>query len=338
MKKKFIGALSAVTTIILMASTSVTALGSSSAGFKTVTLMAGTETVGKFNTSKTSVDDFLKENSIELKENEIVVYDSKEIVDNSVMVIEPAIKVSVTIDGQKSIVETRNNAEVSELLKQITIENDGIEYYYVEGKNTDVLKDGMEINLLSRREETFKTTDVLEYSTIYEDTTDLEEGVTELVTAGVDGEITSTIKVVFYGGEEYLKKTVSEDITVAPVNEVIRRGVAKTVKTPNGNLKYDRAITMSASAYTAGAESTGKNPGDSGYGVTATGMKVRHGVVAVDPNVIPLGTKLYIEGYGEAVAADTGGAIKGNKVDLFYHDVTDALNFGRRNVKVYVLK
>ena len=73
-------------------------------------------------------------------------------------------------------------------------------------------------------------------------------------------------------------------------------------------------------------------------------MKVRYGVVAVDPRVIPLGSRLYIEAengtwiYGTAVAADTGGAIKGNKIDLYVESYSDAINFGRRKAKVYILE
>jgi 3D (Asp-Asp-Asp) domain-containing protein len=82
---------------------------------------------------------------------------------------------------------------------------------------------------------------------------------------------------------------------------------------------------MTASAYTY----TGRN--------TSCGMKPAVGLVAVDPSVIPLGTKLYIEGYGYATAADTGGAIKGNRIDLFMEDKSQCLSWGKRMVKVYVL-
>jgi 3D (Asp-Asp-Asp) domain-containing protein len=66
--------------------------------------------------------------------------------------------------------------------------------------------------------------------------------------------------------------------------------------------------------------STGKDPADPAYGITATGEKLRKGIVAVDPNVIPLGTKLYIPGYGFALAADTGGLVSGRVIDLGYSD------------------
>ncbi|HCO18721.1 MAG TPA: hypothetical protein DIT39_03815, partial [Tissierellales bacterium] len=96
-------------------------------------------------------------------------------------------------------------------------------------------------------------------------------------------------------------------------------------------------------AYDLSYTSTGKRPGDRYYGITATGTRARPGTVAVDPRVIPLGTKLYIQSldgtkdYGFAIAEDVGGAIKGEKIDLFFNSATDVRYFGRRDVKVYIL-
>lgn len=100
----------------------------------------------------------------------------------------------------------------------------------------------------------------------------------------------------------------------------------------SGELDYSKVLTMNATSYTDDPAENG------GYSTTRMGTPLRYGVVAVDPSVIPLGTRLYIEGYGYAVAEDTGGAIKGNKIDLCYTDRTKASAFGRRNVKVYILK
>lgn len=92
---------------------------------------------------------------------------------------------------------------------------------------------------------------------------------------------------------------------------------------------YSNIMSMEASAYL---------PGDgSGSGITATGIRATYGVAAVDPSVIPLGTRLYIPGYGEAIAADTGGAIRGYMIDLCMESYSEAMSFGRRNVTVYVL-
>ena len=93
--------------------------------------------------------------------------------------------------------------------------------------------------------------------------------------------------------------------------------------------RYRAAYTMHASAYL---------PSDGGgSGITATGIPARHGVAAVDPNVIPLGSRLYIPGYGEAIAADTGGAIVGHTIDLCMESYDEAIQFGRRSVEVYVI-
>ena len=72
-------------------------------------------------------------------------------------------------------------------------------------------------------------------------------------------------------------------------------------------------------------------------GITATGEAVRHGIAAVDPAIIPLGSKLYVEGYGHALAADVGGAIKGNRIDLGFDSYQEALDWGRRDVLVRVV-
>ncbi|MDF2035638.1 LysM peptidoglycan-binding domain-containing protein [Cytobacillus oceanisediminis] len=92
-------------------------------------------------------------------------------------------------------------------------------------------------------------------------------------------------------------------------------------------------LNMEATAYTADCEGCS--------GITATGINLKENpdqkVISVDPNVIPLGTKVHVEGYGNAVAGDTGGAIKGNKIDIFMPSQEDAINFGRKTVKVTIL-
>ena len=90
---------------------------------------------------------------------------------------------------------------------------------------------------------------------------------------------------------------------------------------------------MEATAYSPTVQETDGNPW-----MTASGMKSGRGVVAVDPKVIPLGTKLYVEGYGYAIAGDTGSAIKGNRIDVFFYSSDEMAKWGRRWVRVFVLK
>jgi len=98
-------------------------------------------------------------------------------------------------------------------------------------------------------------------------------------------------------------------------------------------LRYKKVFEMEATAYSP--ENAKDSWGDPNS--TAIGLKAGYGVVAVDPKVIPLGTRLYIEGYGYAVAGDVGGAIKGMRIDLGFDKEEEALKFGRRRVKVFML-
>ncbi|WP_458119670.1 G5 domain-containing protein [Paenibacillus sp. Z6-24] len=102
---------------------------------------------------------------------------------------------------------------------------------------------------------------------------------------------------------------------------------------------YRYTLQTELTAYTAGLESTGKQPGDAGYGVTASGAIVAEGqTVSVDPRVIPIGWWMYIEGVGYRKAEDTGSAIKGNKIDVYMNNLDAARSFGRKSgVRVYVI-
>ncbi|WP_053360445.1 3D domain-containing protein [Bacillus sp. FJAT-27251] len=100
--------------------------------------------------------------------------------------------------------------------------------------------------------------------------------------------------------------------------------------------------TVIATGYTAGAESTGKNPGHPSYGITYSGVEVKRDLfstIAADLNVFPIGTVLFIPDYGYGVVADKGGAIKGNKLDLYYDTVEDVYNqWGKRTIEVSIIK
>jgi 3D (Asp-Asp-Asp) domain-containing protein/LysM repeat protein len=108
---------------------------------------------------------------------------------------------------------------------------------------------------------------------------------------------------------------------------------AENVPAAEAAAPSSKEITVEATAYTATCEGCS--------GTTATGINLLENpdqkVISVDPSVIPLGSKVYVEGYGEAIAGDTGGAIKGNKIDVFIPSKQEAINFGRKQLKVTVL-
>lgn len=147
---------------------------------------------------------------------------------------------------------------------------------------------------------------------------------------GVAGKVVVTSEVVSYEGEEQWRSVVNKEVIEA-VDEVVVKGgmkVYKTLQTSEGDVQYwCKLEKFRATAYDP--QCLGCNE------TTAIGMKAGFGVIAVDPKVIKLRSKVYIPGYGMAVAGDTGGAIKGKRVDLGFDDI-DA-SWGVRSVDVYLL-
>lgn len=111
---------------------------------------------------------------------------------------------------------------------------------------------------------------------------------------------------------------------------------------PIDDLASYEAIDVIATGYTAGVESTGKTKSHPAYGITKSGVKVHRGIystVAADPELFPIGTVLYIPDYGYGVVADTGAAIKGKRIDLFFRTVDEVYReWGKRKTKVYLIK
>lgn len=156
--------------------------------------------------------------------------------------------------------------------------------------------------------------------------------------AGSNGWKERVFKTTYRNGHVIKREVIEERIIQEPVNKVILVGEKKNealgdrkniLKTSRGTFRYRNVINMNASAYSSCSKWGNR---------TASGIPAKYGVVAVDPKVIPLGTRLYVEGYGPALAADTGGSIKGQKIDLFYESYFQAMLFGRKKLDVYILE
>ena len=162
-------------------------------------------------------------------------------------------------------------------------------------------------------------------------------GTSKVAFAGVPGERVLTYEYVQRGDANPTRYIIAKRIVRAPRERVVVHGIGEyaafarmAVRGFEGTLRLaGNAMRMVATAYTASCS------GCSGF--AANGQRAGHGIVAVDPRVIPLGTRLYIPGYGRAVAGDTGGAIVGHRIDLGFNSLGDALLFGRRTVTVYLV-
>lgn len=293
-------------------------------------------------TDEENVQDFLNSQGIILNEKDIInVSLDTEITDNIRIIIQKAVTVNFNFTSGETISLTTSAGTIGTAINELSKQT-GKNYKLADGQSSSTkLQDDMDIDLLVYEEAFTTIQEEISYSTQTIENDKLLVGTQNVKTSGVNGVKEIVTKDLYLEGELVSSETVSETILSEPINEVIEIGTkeqsSNTISTEKGTFVVEKEFTMKSSAYTSSVECTGKTPADSGYGVTASGMKAQYGVVAVDPNVIPLGTKLYIEGYGYAVAGDTGGAIKGNKIDLYFNTYSEAINYGVRQVKVYVL-
>lgn len=143
---------------------------------------------------------------------------------------------------------------------------------------------------------------------------------------------------------EYSQGTTSAYAPASPNSSYDQTGELSAEKQEQSVTVFQDAkvIEVVATGYYAGVESTGKEPSHPEYGITYSGVKVRRGTVstiAADPSVFPIGTIMYIPGYGYGVVADTGSAIKGHKIDLYFRTKEDVYaDWGKKTVNVYILE
>jgi uncharacterized protein YabE (DUF348 family) len=267
--------------------------------------------------------------------------------------IERAVEVQVAVDGQEIKVLTTQNT-VDRMLQE-----EGLEVRdqdKVLPSRTIPVESGLKLIVTRVEERVIRQSEPIDFATVVKKDGEALNTVKKLIQEGQQGEKIITTKILYEDGKEIERKVVNETVAKNPVQKIVSVGtlavlnvsrggsVSKVAKISNvSNLTYKNLIKAKSTAYTADFASTGKRPGDKGFGKTATGTTARrdpngYSSVAVDPRVIPYGTKLYIEGYGYAIAEDTGGAIKGNTIDVFFNSRSECMNWGRRSVNVYILK
>ncbi len=343
--------------ITLIVAASVTVLTTSTLlSVKTVSV---TDENGNSFTVKTfcsSVGKFIEQQGIVLGENDRVSPPSGAAIGkNQAIKILRAFPLEINVGGQISTTYAVSTT-VAEVLKEngialgeMDIVNPSLDS--VVNKETKIIVTKVTADMVPVVEE-------IPFETISTPNSSMVRGRKKVITQGVAGSKEVMYKVTYYDGVEQSREAVGERVTAEPVNRVEEYGTqyynaasrggsvdrsSAAVSAPAEELSYSSVITCRASAYDLSYESCGKYPGDPYYGITASGMRAQRGVVAVDPRVIPMGTRLYIESldstpdYGFAVAGDKGGAIKGNRIDLFMDSRSEALRFGRRNVNVYIL-
>ncbi len=294
-----------------------------------------------------NVEELLADNGVSITEHDkLNIPIESNITQDTDIVITRGRAVTVkTKDGEQIVSITKANAKEALVEAGLAV-----------GNMDEVKTEGNTIELISVTETQEEATETVPFETEYIDDSTMPSGETEVKTEGIDGVRTIVHKVTYKDGIEINREEISNEITEAPTNRVIAKGSkavapGKTVATasaaPSGvdtgstiaGHKYTKKITMTATAYSTHPSENG------GYTVSAMGNQLGHGIVAVDPSIVPLGSKVYVEAsdgswvYGVASAEDTGGSIKGNKIDLCYEGTVAEVNqFGRRSCVVYVLE
>jgi len=331
-----------------------------------------TEKTREIITEAETVDAFLTEQGIELSEDDVLSVDlSAKIYSNQVITLEKSRLVGIDTDGKIHFERTMKRT-VGEFLEDagIVLEETDV----VTPSEDTVITPEMTITIVDVFEDVVEVE--IPYESITEEDSSLYVGETAVKQYGEKGIRREVYKITKSGDEENSRELISSEVVKEPVTEILLSGTKQkqhiidkkeSVVKENAEFKkvkedveetkaqqqaapvvnvhpkgfsYSNVLTVNSTAYdpTLG----GKKAGESR---TASGLVAERGVVAVDPSVIPLGTRLYIESsdggaswvYGYCVAGDTGGAIKGLKVDLCFNTYQECIQFGRRTATVYIL-
>jgi uncharacterized protein YabE (DUF348 family) len=300
--------------------------------------------VAEYKTLKSNLQAFLQSNSIDIGTNDAIDRElDDKIKDKDVINIKRGKLVTVSVDN-----ETLSFYSVSDTIGQALEEANVVlgehDVVSMDLQAPLTRKNEIVINRISYEVQTER--EPINFQKIVNRNPDIELGIKKEIQIGRPGEKEFSIQVTYQDGEEIARKVIGEKVIAEARDHIIEEGTKNYFITARGERRtFKKVIYMTSTWYNADFESTGKNPGDKGYGITATGTTVRHGTVAVDPRVIRLGTNLYVESltshpdYGLARAEDTGGAIKGDKIDLYFPTKEEAskYGFGKRMVKVYIL-
>lgn len=283
-------------------------------------------TTTKYETTSMRVDSFIENHEIDYVYGQDIIdvemYDG--ISDNMEINITKALQISVTADGKTETVTTLS-ATVEDLLKELEIKvgKDDI----VEPALDQELKTGQHVYV--RRVTTAEVTEdvVVEHEQVSRVNYNMAIGKTEITQKGQNGLEKRKYLVTYIDGEESERELTDVQVIKEKQDKIISYGMGVFSGIPK-DLKYKKKISnvKAVSYYYEG------NP------VGSYGLPCKYGTVAVDKNVIPLGSKLYIEGYGYAIANDVGTAIKGNVVDLYMEKYSQCIAWGARTVNVYVIE
>lgn len=272
------------------------------------------------------------------------------VTNGSTITITRAANVKVNVDGKVLSIKS-SEGSVSDMLK-----SQGIllsEYDKVSPSKDSQLKEGLEVSVTRVTTSDVTATAPVAFTTAAKDDSTLPKGTTKVVQGGADGEKTTVTRIFYEDGKEVSRAVVSETVTKEPVQKIVASGTktaatasaaatvasaaaSTTTDSRGASLSYSKVMTVKATAYSE-EEASNTWGLQTAMGVDAVRDSNSWSTIAVDPSIIPLGTKVYVEGYGYAIAQDTGSAIIGMHIDCFFYTVADMNAWGTRTVNIYIL-
>jgi 3D (Asp-Asp-Asp) domain-containing protein len=226
--------------------------------------------------------------------------------------------INIDVDGRT--IRTRTlRSQVGEVLNDLGVAL--VDQDYTQPASDAPVQQDSTVKVIRVREEVLVEQEAIPYETVKIPDSEMELD-TSTVREGENG-IQQKRTVIRYENDQEVARNTDPNFVVlkSPINKEYRFGtniVIRTLDTPDGPIEYWRKIRAYATSYSAASSGTPKTA--KWYGITATGLPMRKGIVAVDPNVISLGTRVYVPGYGTGLAADTGGGVRGKWLDLGYDD------------------
>src|SRR5690625_3473746 len=293
-----------------------------------------------YETIAEDVKTLFKEHKLDISKHDKVSHNlNTEIKDGLVINIDKAYKIPVNYAGEEESVWTTGGT-VGEVLSENDFKNKKTDKGNPAKKEQETKNTENEVTKVTK--DTIVEKEATNFEVKEEKNSKLEKGKTNVIQKGRKGSVEKTYELVLENGKEVERKEVDKEVLKKPKNKIVSVGtkskpkLKKTKQSPSNvsSKSGGQTKTMQATAYTAKCD-TGCT------GITATGQNLNANpnkkVIAVDPSVIPLGSRVYVEGYGEAIAGDTGGDIKGNRIDLHFPDKSSANSFGRKNVTVRII-
>jgi uncharacterized protein YabE (DUF348 family) len=282
-------------------------------------------------TTATTVAQLLKEQKIAFKEHDKVFPRPEARIKHNLKVqVKTAFPVTY-IDGGKEQKVWSTSTTVADFLVQHGIQLNQLDR--VEPNKKEKLKANDVINVIRVEKVTDVVEEPVEFGTITKQDQSLSMGTKVVVQEGQKGLVRRTYEVVLENGKEVVRNLLNEIMLKDKQDRIVAVGTMALGEQISRGAASGKEFYVRSTAYTASCNGCS--------GVTATGIDLRANpnvkVIAVDPSIIPLGTKVYVEGYGYAIAADTGSAIKGYKIDIFLPSKSDAYRWGVRKVKIRIL-